>query len=257
MNARLPDPTPLLDPVAVRQRVDARWQHDILPALQRYIAVPAKSPMFDPEWAVPGHLETVLRQAADWVTRQPVQGLTWEIVRLQRPDGSPRTPVLLYEVPARAGVVGAPAPAGGQTVLMYGHSDKQPEFSGWRTGLGPWTPRLIDDRLYGRGGADDGYAVDAAPAAIEALQASGRAHRAGARDRRARTGRQRLERPGHRALVRAGAARRQPGALRRALWHHWPGRHHSAQEHAQRRFSAGADDGVRGFGAAESCTRPQ
>jgi acetylornithine deacetylase/succinyl-diaminopimelate desuccinylase-like protein len=176
MNARLPDPTPLLDPVAVRQRVDARWQHDILPALQRYIEVPAKSPMFDPEWAAHGHLETVLRQAADWVARQPVQGLTLEIVRLQRPDGSPRTPVLLFEVPARAGVDGAPAPASGQTVLMYGHLDKQPEFSGWRTGLGPWTPCLIDDRLYGRGGADDGYAVYAALAAIEALQASGRAH---------------------------------------------------------------------------------
>jgi len=59
MNARLPDPTPLLDPVAVRQRVDARWQHHILPALQRYIEVPAKSPMFDPEWAAHGHLESL------------------------------------------------------------------------------------------------------------------------------------------------------------------------------------------------------
>lgn len=177
MNARLPDAAqPLLDPTATQARVDERWQRDILPALHRYIEVPAKSPMFDPDWAAHGHLETVLRQAADWVARQPVEGLTLEIVRLQRPDGSPRTPVLLFEVPARAGADGTPAPASGQTVLMYGHLDKQPEFSGWRADLGPWTPRLMDDKLYGRGGADDGYAVYAALAAVEALQASGRAH---------------------------------------------------------------------------------
>jgi len=177
MNARLPDAAqPLLDPTATQARVDDRWQRDILPALHRYIEVPAKSPMFDPDWAAHGHLETVLRQAADWVARQPVEGLTLEIVRLQRPDGSPRTPALLFEVPARAGADGTPAPASGQTVLMYGHLDKQPEFSGWRADLGPWTPRLMDDKLYGRGGADDGYAVYAALAAVEALQASGRAH---------------------------------------------------------------------------------
>ncbi|MCS6811124.1 MAG: M20/M25/M40 family metallo-hydrolase, partial [Tepidimonas sp.] len=177
MDARLPDPAqPVLDTHATRACVDQRWQRDILPALQRYIEVPAKSPLFDPDWATHGHLETVLRQAADWVARQPVSGLTVEIVRLQRPDGTPRTPTLLFEVPARAGADGTPAPASGQTVLIYGHLDKQPEFSGWRSDLGPWTPRLIDERLYGRGGADDGYAVFAALAALEALQAQGRAH---------------------------------------------------------------------------------
>ncbi|WP_043699590.1 M20/M25/M40 family metallo-hydrolase [Tepidimonas taiwanensis] len=177
MNARLPDTAPpLLDPAAVRERVDERWQREILPALHRYIEVPAKSPMFDADWATHGHLERVLRDAADWVVRQPVEGLTLEIVRLTRPDGTPRTPVLWFEVPACAGADGTPAPASGQTVLMYGHLDKQPEFAGWRSDLGPWTPRLIDERLYGRGGADDGYAVYAAVAAIEALQASGRPH---------------------------------------------------------------------------------
>ncbi|WP_058616102.1 M20/M25/M40 family metallo-hydrolase [Tepidimonas taiwanensis] len=177
MNARLPDTAQtLLDPAAVRQRVDERWQRDILPALHRYIEVPAKSPMFDADWVAHGHLERVLRDAADWVARQPVEGLTLEVVRLTRPDGTPRTPVLWFEVPAHAGADGTPAPASGQTVLMYGHLDKQPEFAGWRADLGPWTPRLIDERLYGRGGADDGYAVYAAVAAIEALQASDRPH---------------------------------------------------------------------------------
>ncbi len=174
MNARLP--APVLDTEAVRQRVDERWQQDILPALHRYIEVPAKSPAFDPDWAAHGHIDTVLREAADWVTAQRVPGLTLEVLRLTHPDGRARTPVLFFEVPASAGRQGGAAPASGQTVLMYGHLDKQPEFTGWRSDLGPWTPRLVDDKLYGRGGADDGYAVYASIAAIQALQAQGAAH---------------------------------------------------------------------------------
>jgi acetylornithine deacetylase/succinyl-diaminopimelate desuccinylase-like protein len=52
---------------------------------------------------------------------------------------------------------------------MYGHLDKQPEFDGWRRDLGPWTPKYEDGKLYGRGGADDGYAVYASLTAIMAL----------------------------------------------------------------------------------------
>ena len=174
MNARLP--APVLDTEAVRQRVDERWQQDILPALHRYIEVPAKSPAFDPDWASHGHIDAVLREAADWVTAQRVPGLTLEVLRLTHPDGRARTPVLFFEVPASAGRQGGAAPASGQTVLMYGHLDKQPEFTGWRSDLGPWTPKLVDGKLYGRGGADDGYAVYASIAAIQALQAQGAAH---------------------------------------------------------------------------------
>ena len=46
-----------------------------------------------------------------------------------------------------------------------------------RTG-GPWVPLIEDGKLYGRGGADDGYAVFASLAAIGALQAQGVAARA-------------------------------------------------------------------------------
>ena len=174
MNARLP--ATVLDPAQASQSIADRWHSSILPELTRYIEVPAKSPLFDPDWATHGHLETVLQQAAQWVQAQQVEGLTLEVVRLQAADGQPRTPVLFFEVPASAGREGQPAPASGQTVLMYGHLDKQPEFSGWRSDLGPWTPRLIDGLLYGRGGADDGYAVYASIAAIQALKAQGVAH---------------------------------------------------------------------------------
>ena len=172
MNVR----SPALDSQAAAALVEQRWRDSIIPELQRYIAVPAKSPAFDPAWAAHGHLDTVLQQAADWVQAQRIEGLQLEIVRLQNADGAPRTPVLFFEIPASGGRDGSPAPASGETVLMYGHLDKQPEFDGWRSDLGPWTPRIIDDKLYGRGGADDGYAVYASIAAVQALKAQGMAH---------------------------------------------------------------------------------
>jgi acetylornithine deacetylase/succinyl-diaminopimelate desuccinylase-like protein len=54
---------------------------------------------------------------------------------------------------------------------LYGHLDKQPEFTGWLPGLGPWEPVIRDGKLYGRGGADDGYAVFSSLTAIAALKA--------------------------------------------------------------------------------------
>jgi acetylornithine deacetylase/succinyl-diaminopimelate desuccinylase-like protein len=74
--------------------------------------------------------------------------------------------VLFFEVEATR----AQSESSGQTVLMYGHLDKQPEFSGWRNDLGPWTPKYENGKLYGRGSADDGYAAYASVAAIQALK---------------------------------------------------------------------------------------
>ncbi|QCB47710.1 M20/M25/M40 family metallo-hydrolase [Hydrogenophaga sp. PAMC20947] len=176
MNARLsPDVLPL-EAQALQAHVDEAWSQRIVPALQRYIEVPAKSPAFDADWAAHGLLDRVVHSAADWVQAQQVAGLRLEILRLNDAAGSPRTPVLFFEIPASAGQDGTPAPASGQTVLMYGHLDKQPEFTGWRSDLGPWTPKIDDGKLYGRGGADDGYAVYASVAAIQALKAQGVAH---------------------------------------------------------------------------------
>jgi len=145
--------------------IDRTWDDDIVPQLTDYIRIPAKSPHFDPDWQRNGHIDAVVRQAEAWARRQPVKGLHVETVRL---DG--RTPVLFFEVPA------SPGARGDATVLLYGHLDKQPEMHGWRDGFGPWTPVLEAGRLYGRGGADDGYAVFASLTAIAALQAAGEPH---------------------------------------------------------------------------------
>ncbi|MFM6990990.1 MAG: M20/M25/M40 family metallo-hydrolase [Rhodoferax sp.] len=160
MTARLPDTA--LDTAQVLHQVSQTWDGDIVARLSDYIAIPAKSPAFDADWAAHGYLETVVRNTAQWIEAQKVAGLTLEVVRLPG-----RTPVLLFEVAATRS---ASDTVSAKTVLMYGHLDKQPEFSGWRSDLGPWTPKYQDGKLYGRGGADDGYAAYAAIAAIQALQ---------------------------------------------------------------------------------------
>ncbi len=166
MTARLPDS--VLNTTQALAHVSQAWDGDIVQRLSDYIAIPAKSPMFDADWAAHGYLETVVRNTASWIESQKVPGLTLEVVRLPG-----RTPVLLFEVDAtRSSEAGAST----QTVLMYGHLDKQPEFSGWRKDLGPWTPKYEDGKLYGRGGADDGYAAYAAIAAIQALKDQKVAH---------------------------------------------------------------------------------
>lgn len=157
-------PATVLDSAAALDRVTQQWDGDIVRQLSDYIAIPAKSPGFDKDWAQHGFIDTVLRNAAAWVEAQKVPGLQLEIVRLPG-----RTPVLFFDIPAtKAGST--------QTVLMYGHLDKQPEFNGWRADLGPWTPKYEDGKLYGRGGADDGYAVYASIAAVQALKAQGKPH---------------------------------------------------------------------------------
>ena len=156
MNARVPN----LDTAQVLSEVSQAWDNDLVGQISDYIEIPAKSPAFDPDWAKSGYLDIVLSRAADWVKEQKVQGLTLEIIRLPG-----RTPVMFFDVAATR-----PQTSGSQTVLMYGHLDKQPEFDGWRAGLGPWTPKYLDGKLYGRGSADDGYAVYAAITAIQALK---------------------------------------------------------------------------------------
>ncbi|MDI1236702.1 MAG: M20 family metallopeptidase [Polaromonas sp.] len=152
-------PAGVLDAAQALSQVSAQWDGDIVRQITDYITIPAKSPSFDADWAGHGHIETVMRNAAAWVEAQKVEGLQLEIVRL-----AGRTPVLFFEVPAtKSGTT--------ETVLMYGHLDKQPEFTGWRNDLGPWTPKYEDGKLFGRGGADDGYAVYASIAAIQALKA--------------------------------------------------------------------------------------
>ncbi len=166
MNTR--DPLPPLSPEeagSIGAFAARTWDDEIVPALMRYIAVPAKSPMFDPDWREHGYIDRVVADAAGWVESRRLAGLKLEVVRLEG-----RTPAIFFELPATKP---GGNDAGADTVLLYGHLDKQPEFTGWRSDLGPWQPKLDGGRLYGRGGADDGYAIYAAVTALEALDRQG------------------------------------------------------------------------------------
>jgi len=167
MNARLP--ASLLNAIQALTQVNQAWDNDLVAQLTNYIAIPAKSPMFDADWAQHGLIDTVVQNAFEWEQAQKVDGLTLEIIRLPG-----RTPVLFFELAASTG--SSNQAVSDQTVLMYGHLDKQPEFTGWRSDLGPWTPKYEDGKLYGRGGADDGYAIYAAITAIQVLKTQHVAH---------------------------------------------------------------------------------
>ena len=145
------------------------WRHEIVPQLERYIEIPALSPGFDPQWEEAGHIDAAAAQVAAWIRSRPLAGSTVEVRRLPG-----RSPLIFVELEP----FGAASATGmrERTVVLYGHLDKQPGMSGWRDGLGPWTPVRDGHRLYGRGAADDGYAAFAAMAAIEAVQACGGSH---------------------------------------------------------------------------------
>ena len=150
-----------MDTKRLREYTDGVWDDEIVPALREYITIPNKSPMFDPQWQDNGYMEDAVELIHGWCRRQTIAGLTTEIVRLPG-----RTPLLLCEIPGTSNA----------TVLLYGHYDKQPEFSGWEPALDPWKPVMRDGKLYGRGAADDGYATFASITAVAALQAQGIPH---------------------------------------------------------------------------------
>jgi acetylornithine deacetylase/succinyl-diaminopimelate desuccinylase-like protein len=150
----------MMDQAKLWRFIEPLWNDDIVPKLVEYIRIPNKSPAFDSDWAAHGHMEAAVALLAGWAQGKlaGIAGAKLEVVRLPG-----RTPVILIDLPGESD----------DTVLLYGHLDKQPEMTGWAEGMGPWIPVLKGDRLYGRGGADDGYALFGALAAILALKEQG------------------------------------------------------------------------------------
>ncbi|MGD0119919.1 MAG: M20 family metallopeptidase [Candidatus Binatus sp.] len=150
-----------MDKQSVRTYVEKLWDASIVGELVEYIRIPNKSVAFDRDWKAHGHMDRVVARFENWARRQPIRGMKLEVVQLEG-----RTPLLFIEIPGDSN----------DCVLLYGHMDKQPEMAGWREGLGPWQPVFEGDRLYGRGSADDGYAMFSCLGAISALQASSTKH---------------------------------------------------------------------------------
>src|SRR6201986_622571 len=152
-----------MDTAKLTSFMNTIWDNDIVPTLTDYIRIPNKSPDFDPDWVKHRHMDNVDALFAGWAKEQlkSIPGSTLEVVRVKD-----RTPLIFMEIPGEKD----------DTVLLYGHLDKQPEMKGWAEGTGPWEPVMRDNRLYGRGGADDGYAMFASLSAILALREQGGKH---------------------------------------------------------------------------------
>ncbi|MDC7694236.1 M20/M25/M40 family metallo-hydrolase [Asticcacaulis sp. DXS10W] len=152
-----------MDFVEFQRFIDAEWAGPAMRTLQDYIAIPVQSPAFDDDWETNGFMDEAVGLLAGWASRQilDIPGATIEIL------SSPGvTPAIYIDIPGRLV----------QTVLIYGHLDKQPPMDGWTNGRGPWSPVVEGDRLYGRGGADDGYAIFSALIALKAIRAQGLEH---------------------------------------------------------------------------------
>ncbi|MHA6806209.1 M20/M25/M40 family metallo-hydrolase [Salinifilum ghardaiensis] len=154
-----------MDRAALNNTVQNTWDADVLPSLSDFVRIPAVSPAFDPDWETSGHLDAAVEHLRRWAAGRDLPDATIDVVHLPE-----RTPLLLIDVPAHGGA------SGEETVLLYGHLDKQPPAGGWSEGLDPWTPVVRGDRLHGRGAVDDGYAGYAALTALEAVRAHGGAH---------------------------------------------------------------------------------
>jgi acetylornithine deacetylase/succinyl-diaminopimelate desuccinylase-like protein len=146
-----------MDSTRLKEFVEEFWEDSVVPSLTEYIRIPNKSPAFDPDWVSHGYMDAATALLERWAREQisRLPGATLEVVRLEG-----RTPVILIDLPGD----------NDDTVLLYGHLDKQPEMKGWADGLGPWTPVRKGDKLYGRGSADDGYAIYGALGALLALR---------------------------------------------------------------------------------------
>jgi len=162
-----------MDSVATQTLISELWDRSIVPELVEYIKIPNKSPAFDLDWRSHGYMEDAVRLIESWCRDHALPDMSIEVLRLEG-----RTPLIFMDVPGRGTAPGdgdgdEARGAGAGTVLLYGHLDKQPEMHGWRDGFGPWIPVIEGERLYGRGGADDGYAAFASLAAIHALAEQG------------------------------------------------------------------------------------
>lgn len=150
-----------MDNAVATELIESTWDRSITPSLIDYIRIPNKSPAFDPDWKKNGYMDEAVTLISDWCRANAIDDMALEVIQLEG-----RTPLIYIDVPG----------VGEDCVVLYGHLDKQPEMVGWHEGLGPWSPVLDGDRLYGRGGADDGYSAFASLTAIRAVRAAGGQH---------------------------------------------------------------------------------
>eukprot|EP00924_Labyrinthula_sp_SR-Ha-C_P002216 maker-scaffold_19-snap-gene-4.40-mRNA-1 protein AED:0.03 eAED:0.03 QI:52/1/1/1/0.5/0.2/5/35/497 len=155
----------------IEKYIEKQWNENCIPQIEEYIKIPNLSPYFDKDVLTNGHMDKAMDLIKTWVEAQEIKGA--KIHFSEKDIENNKTPFLFIEVDA---FNSNPEDTG--TVLLYGHMDKQPPFNGWdeEKGLGPYEPKIFDGKLYGRGGADDGYSAFCAVLAIKSLQEHNLSH---------------------------------------------------------------------------------
>ena len=145
----------MLDVARTKTLIDQCWTDEIVPTLVEYIKIPNKSPAFDPNWAVHGYMDKAVALFERWA-------------RAKLPSLPGATPRGRQAARAHAGHPHrGPRRGPGHCAALW--PSRQAARDGRvGQGYGPWMPRLEGDKLYGRGGADDGYAMFGALSALMA-----------------------------------------------------------------------------------------
>lgn len=155
-----------MDVSQLKTLVNDAYDSDIISQIEEYIRIPNQSLAYDPECLTNGYQDQAADLLYQWARKQNIKGFHVEI---KTAEG--KTPIIFGTVDATEGFEDK------LPCLMYGHFDKQPPLHGqWREGLDPYIPVIEDGKLYGRGGADDGYAIFASLTAVRALQEQGIGH---------------------------------------------------------------------------------
>ena len=146
-----------VNPEDLKNYVNTEFDKTFEPSLEEFIRIPNLSPAYDPEWKTNGKLKQAAEHLKNFAEQIGIKGLKTTLFGDQE-----TTPLLFININASEQT--------DKTVLMYGHFDKQPAFTGWDINKGPTIPIIQDGRLYGRGSSDDGYALYSALLSIKALQ---------------------------------------------------------------------------------------
>ena len=142
----------------LKKYIEKNFEQSVIPSLMEYIKIDNLSRTYDAEWNTNGKLQQAARHIQKWVESLEINGITCQIIK--DPEYSP---IIFTQIQGQLP----------ETLLFYGHFDKQPPFKGWMEGLGPTIPKIIDGKLYGRGGADDGYSTYSTMLSLKALQLQG------------------------------------------------------------------------------------
>jgi len=147
----------------IQNYIEEEFEKSFLPGIKEFIEIPNTSRLYDQEWESNGLILKAAKHLCEWSRNQNLKNAKIELIH--EPS---KTPMIFIEVEGTS--------PESEVVLFYGHLDKQPHMVGWRENLGPTKPVIEDDKLYGRGSADDGYSIFAAILIIKACQALGLPH---------------------------------------------------------------------------------